>query len=331
MKITITDCDQGFIDPERNVIKKAGFDLDVHQVITPDEVISVAKNSDAIICQYAQINGDVFENLPNIKVVGRYGVGLDNIDLSYATKKGVKITHVPYFCFQEVANHTMGLILNLSRNIGNINHIIREKSKKSQISYGDMLKHMDNVERPTEQTIGIIGIGKIGSQVAKRAKVFGYKILVYDPYVPSEIISACDAEKVDLKTLLKKSDYISIHCPLNNETKNMISDKELSLMKKSAYIINTARGGIIDEKALIKSLKQKNIKGAALDVVSKEPIRKDHEFLDMDNVILTPHVGFYSKTSLIELKTKVAEYTVNALIEKGEYPLANPDIINGKK
>lgn len=330
MKITITDCDQGFVDPEREVIKKAGLDFDVHQVLKSDDVINIAKNSDAIICQYAQINRDVFEKLPNIKVVGRYGVGLDNIDISYATKKGVKITHVPYFCFQEVANHTMALILNLSRNIGRINDIIREKSKKSQVNYGDMLKHMDNVERPTEQTIGIIGIGKIGSQVAKRARVFGYKILVYDPYVPAEIISACDAEKVDLNTLLKKSDYVTIHCPLNNETKNMISEKQLKTMKKTSYLINTARGGIVDEKSLIKSLKQKNIKGAALDVVSEEPIKKGHELIDMENVILTPHVGFYSKTSLIELKTKVAEYTVNALIEKGEYPLANPDIFEGK-
>jgi D-3-phosphoglycerate dehydrogenase len=327
MKITITDCDQGFVDPEENVIKKAGLDLSVHQVYKPSEVISVAKDSDAIICQYAQINQEVLKSLPSIKVVARYGVGLDNIDVSAATKQGVKITYVPYFCFQEVANHTMGLILNLSRNIDNINKKVREESKKGQVDYGKMLNYMDNVERPSNQTIGIIGLGKIGTQVAKRAKTFGYNLLVCDPYLPSEIVAAWDAKKVTLPELLKNSDFVTIHCPLNKETINMIGEKELKMMKKTAYLVNTARGKIVDEKALIKALKNKEIKGAGLDVLSTEPIPSNHDFLGMDNVIITPHVSFYSKTSLNELKTKVAEYTVNALTGKGEYPLANPEIL----
>jgi len=326
MKITITDCDQGFVDPEREIIEKAGFELSVHQVLEPSEVIKIVKDSDAVICQYAKINRSVLESMERCKVVGRYGVGLDNIDVEAATEFGIKVVHVPYFCFQDVANHTMGLILALARNITGINKIIREKSKQSQVDYGEMLKHMDHVERPNKQTIGIIGLGKIGKQVAKRARVFGYSILACDPYLPSEIISAYEAKKVSLKELLKNSDFVTIHCPLNEETEGMIGEKELNLMKKNAILINTARGKIVDEKALKKALKTKKIRGAALDVLSQEPIPRNHEFLKMDNVILTPHNAFFSKTSLIELKSKAAQYTVNALRGKGEYVLANPDV-----
>jgi D-3-phosphoglycerate dehydrogenase len=260
------------------------------------------------------------------KVVGRYGVGVDNIDVKAATEYGIKVVHVPYFCLQEVANHALGLLLALSRNIIMINEKVRSGSKLSQIDYGKMLLFMDNVERPTTQTVGIIGLGKIGTQVAKRAKAFGYRLIACDPYLPKEIISSWEAEKVSLDQLLKESDFVTIHCPLNEETKGLIGEKELSLMKKTSYLINTARGKIIDEKALINALKMKKIKGAALDVLEKEPIAPENQLLQLDNVILTPHVSFFSKTSLTELKSKVAEYTVNALKEEGEYPLANPAV-----
>jgi len=326
MKISITDCDQGFIDPEREIIEGAGLELTVHQTLDPAGVIKIAKDSDAIICQYADINRSVLKSMKRCKVVSRYGVGLDNIDVEAATEYGIKVLHVPYFCFQDVANHTMGLILNLSRNIKGIDHQIRATSKNKQVDYGEMLNYMDNVERPIKQTIGIIGLGKIGTQVAKRANVIGYNVVACDPYLPSEIISAWNARKVDLDELLKMSDFVSIHCPLNEETQGMIGEKEISLMKETAYLINTARGKIVDEKALIKAMKAKKIKGAALDVLEKEPILKNHEFLKMNNVILTPHVGFYSKTSLLELKTKTALYTVNALKGEGEYYLGNPEV-----
>lgn len=329
MKISITDCDQGFVDPERKVIESVGYELSVHQRLEPSEVIKIAKDSDAIICQYAKIDREVLKSMDRCKVVSRYGVGLDNIDVESATEFGIKVVHVPYFCFQEVANHTMGLILALSRNTVGINDLVRSESKNSQIDYGKMLKFMDNVERPTEQIIGIIGLGKIGTQVAKRARAFGYNIVACDPYLPSEIISSWGAKKVELNELLKTSDFVTIHCPLNEETQGMIGEKELSFMKKTAYLINTARGKIVDEKALIKALKTKQIKGAALDVLEKEPIPKNNELLKLDNVILTPHVAFYSKTSLHELKSKVAEYTVNALKGDGEYPLANPEVEEG--
>lgn len=329
MKISITDCDQGYVDPEREVIEGEGCELSVYQSLEASEVIKIAKNSDAIICQYAKIDREVLKSMTRCKVVGRYGVGVDNIDVKAATEFGIKVVNVPYFCFQEVANHTMGLILSLSRNTVEINDLVRSESKNSQINYGEMLKFMDNVERPTEQTIGVIGLGKIGKQVAKRASVFGYNIVACDPYLPSEIISSWGAKKVGLNELLKTSDFVTIHCPLNEETQGMMGEKELSLMKKTAYLINTARGKIVDEKVLIKALKTKQIKGAALDVVEKEPIPKDNELLQLDNVILTPHVAFYSKTSLHELKSKVAEYTVNALKGEGEYPLANPEVEEG--
>jgi D-3-phosphoglycerate dehydrogenase len=326
MKISITDCDHGFTDPERKIIEGAGFELATFQSLESTDVMDIARDSDALICQYADINRSVLESLDRCKIVARYGVGLDNIDVASATEFGVKVLYVPYFCFHDVANHAMGLILALSRNIVGINRVIREQSKDGQVSYADMLKFMDNVERPGKQTIGIIGLGKIGKQVSRRASCFGYNVIAYDPYIPGELISIWDARKVSFEELLKTSDFISIHAPLTNETEEMIGSSELNQLKSSAYIINTARGKIIDESALKTALESGQIAGAALDVFEQEPIAKDHPFLGMNNVIITPHVGFYSKTSLIELKSSVAQYTVNALKGEGSYEIANPSV-----
>lgn len=324
MNIIITDCDHGFFDPEEKVIKDVGLELSIFQCQSPEEVIQIAETADAIICQYAKINRDVLRSLSKCKVVGRYGVGLDNIDIEAATEMGIKVVHTPYFCFEDVANHTMGLILSISRQIVRINN---EMKSSPGAEYSKLLKYMKNVERPTEQTIGIIGFGKTGREVAKRALSFGYKIIAYDPYVPQEIISAQHVRKAGLNELCEKADVISIHAPLNNETRKMIGTRALEVMKPTSYLINTARGPIVDEKALIEALQAHKIAGAALDVVEKEPIPTNHPFLKMDNVILTPHVSFYSRKSIHDLKTKVAQHTVNALNGTGEYSIANPEVL----
>jgi D-3-phosphoglycerate dehydrogenase len=324
MKIVITDCDHGFYDPEEEIIREAGYELDIFQCREPREVIQIARDADAIICQYAEINREVLHSVPKCKVVARYGVGLDNIDVEAATEMAIKVVHTPYFCFVDVANHTMGLILALSRQIVHLNNTMKSNPDKN---YGELLKYLENADRPTEQTIGIIGFGKVGGEVAKRAICFGYKVVAYDPYVPREIISAQGVLKVELSELFKNSDIVTIHAPLNNETRKMVGSKALALMKATAYLVNTARGPIVDEEALIDALRTQQIAGAALDVTEKEPIPSNHPFLKRDNVILTPHVSFYSRTSIYDLKTKVAEYTINALKGTGEYTIANPEVL----
>jgi D-3-phosphoglycerate dehydrogenase len=325
MKIVITDCDHGFYDPEEEIIREAGYELDIFQCREPGEVLQITKNADAIICQYAEINREVLHSVQKCKVVARYGVGLDNIDVKAATEMGIQIVHTPYFCFVDVADHTMGLILALSRQIIRLNNTMKSNPNKN---YGELLKYLKNVDRPREQTIGIIGFGKVGGEVAKRAISFGYKVITYDPYVPQEIISAQGVRKVELSELFRKSDIVTIHAPLNNETRKMIGSKALELMKETAYLVNTARGPIVDERALIEALQVHKLAGAALDVTEEEPIPNNHPFLKMENVILTPHVSFYSRTSIYDLKTKVAQYAINALKGTGEYTIANPEVLN---
>jgi D-3-phosphoglycerate dehydrogenase len=322
--IVITDCDHGFYDPEEKIIKEAGYKLDICQCREPEKVIQIARNAVAIICQYAEINRDVLRSLPKCLVVARYGVGLDNIDVKAATEMRIKVVHTPYFCFEDVANHTMGLILALSRQIVRINNVMKSNPGKN---YGELLNYLDNVERPTKQTLGIIGIGKIGSEVAKRAITFGYKVIAYDPCVPQEIMSAKRVDKVGLSELFRESDIVTIHAPLTDETRKMVGAQAFALMKRTAYLINTARGPIVDEEALIEALRTHQVAGAALDVIEEEPIPANHPFLEMDNVILTPHIGFYSRTSIWDLKTKVAQYTVNALKDEGEFFVANPQVL----
>ncbi|MFA4955747.1 MAG: C-terminal binding protein [Candidatus Methanoperedens sp.] len=327
MKIIITDCDHGFFDPEKKVIEGAGHILDIHQCKSPEEVVRAAHDADAIICQYARINKEVLQSMPKCRVVGRYGVGLDNIDIEAATELGIKVVHTPFFCFPEVADHAMGLILALARQLVNMNNLIKSNQNKSCMNYGNMLSYMKNVERPTRQIIGIIGFGKAGKEVAKRAMSFGFKIIAFDPNIPPEIFSAHCVCKVSLEELLQKSDIVTLHAPLTAETRGLIDKTALSRMKPSAYLVNTARGGIVNEAALIEALQNNCIAGAALDVTEIEPIPNNHPFLSMDNVLLTPHVSFYSNTSIQDMKMKVADYTVNALSGQGKYALANPKVL----
>ena len=323
MKISIIDCDHGFTYPEEEIISKAGHDLKVYQTFSSEKIKEIVKGSDAIICQYAKINREIIEKMDRCKIIGRYGVGVDNIDLQFADENGIKVVYDPYYCINEVADHALSLIFCFYRNIIPINGKIRKLSDIKQIDYTEMLKFMKNVENSIKLNIGIIGFGNIGKNVAKKLMNFGFNIFVYDPYIPREIIEEIGCKKTDLEFILKNSDFITIHTPLTDETRKMISTKELNLMKKTSYIINTARGGIIDEKALLSALKEKRIAGAGLDVLENEPIDRNHPFISMENVILTPHIAFFSQTSIINLKKHIASYVVNALNGKGELVLAN--------
>jgi len=327
LNILITDCDHGFYDPEEKITSEAGFCLYFAQCKEPQEVINAGPEADALICQYVEINQTVLQSLPRCKVVGRYGVGLDNIDVSVATKLGVKVVHTPGFCSCEVADHTMGLILSLTRQIAHMNKLMKASSDIFRDGYTEALKYLTNVERSGRQILGIIGFGNAGREVAKRALSFSYKVISYDPYKNESIFSASGVQKVEFNELLQQSDIITLHAPLTEETNQMIRAETLALMKPSAYLINTARGPIVDDIALAKALEVKQIAGAALDVTPNEPLPPDHPFMKLDNVILTPHIAFYSQTSIYDLKSKTAQYTVNALRNNGEFHIANPEVL----
>ena len=276
-----------------------------------------AQDADGIINQYAPITRRVIESLKRCKVIARYGVGVDNIDVEAATEHKIIVANVPDYCVDEVSTHTIALILACARGITLLDRKIRDKKWDFTLA--------KPLFRTQGKTLGLFGLGRIAKMVAQKASGFGFKIIAYDPYV-SKVDGGI--RLVEFSQLLSDSDFISIHSPLTVETRHSFGENELKAMKKTAYLINTARGPIIDEKALYQALKKGWIAGAALDVMEKEPPDWENLLPKLDNLIITPHISFYSEESYVELKTKTADAVHSVL--KGELPRAmvNPQVIN---
>lgn len=291
------------------------FEVDCKYGLKPEELKSIIKNYDALIIRSATtVTADIIEAADKLKVIGRAGVGLDNVDLKAATKKGIVAMNTPGGNTTSTAEHTMSLILALSRNIPQAVSSLRsakwERSKFEGVElYG--------------KTLGIIGLGRIGATVARMCKSFGMKIIAYDPFLSIEIAAKLGVEVVEFEELIRTSDYITVHIPKSAETKNLISHKEFSVMKKTARVINCARGGIIDEAALAEALGNKVIAGAALDVYDKEPIDFNSPLLKFDNCVMTPHLGASTSEAQVNVAIEIAESLRNALLGRGIVNAAN--------
>jgi len=317
-KVVITDAEYPSFAVEKKVLSPLNVDLVKCQCFTEEELIRTCRDADALLNQYAKITPRVIENLDHVKIIARYGIGVDNVDLDAATKKNILVTNVVYdIC--DVADHTIMLILALTRKIFRV----EESIKRIEWDW----KKFHPITRIKGKTIGIIGLGRVGRQVAKRIRGFDANLLVCDPYIPVDVFKTYNAKRVDHETLLKESDIVTVHVPLNDETRHMISTNQLKKMKKTAILINCARGGIVDEKALYKALLGKEIAGAGLDVLEQEPIRKDNPLLDLDNVIITPHMGWYSEDAVDEVQRIAAEQVLQCLQGKVPTNLVNKDVI----
>jgi len=319
LEIVITDCDHPSVEIEKKILSEIEPELILGFCNTEDEVIEAAKDADGIINQYAPITRRVIESLKGCKVIARYGVGVDNIDVEAATEHKIIVANVPDYCVDEVSTHTLALMLSCARGITLLDRKIRDKKWDFTLA--------KPLFRTQGKTLGLFGLGSIAKMVAQKASGFGIKIIAYDPYVSKVNIGV---KLVELSQLLTDSDFVSIHAPLTVETRHSFGKNELKAMKKTAYLINTARGLIIDEKALYVALKEKWIAGAALDVMEKEPPDWEDPLLKLDNIIITPHISFYSEESYVELKTKVAE-AVRAVLE-GKLPrvMVNPQVTKRK-
>jgi D-3-phosphoglycerate dehydrogenase len=308
--VAVTDYVFPSLEPEQRVLAPLGVDLRSAQCKSEEEIITLAKDADAILNCYAKMTTRVIENLSRCKIIARYGIGVDNVDLIAATRAGILVTNVPDYCIDEVSDHALALLLTLARHI-----VAADRAVKA--GAWDVVAHAE-IHRLRGQTLGLLGFGKIARALASKVKPLGMKVLAYDPYVEAKLIAREEAEAVSLDRLLVEADVISIHVPLSPETRNLIGESELARMKPTAFVINTSRGGIVDEQALAKALTAKRLGGAALDVLSVEPPPSDHPLRQAPNVILTPHLGFYSRESVVELQTKAAEEVARAL--KGELP-----------
>lgn len=291
------------------------FQVDVKTELKPEELKAIIKDYDALVVRSAtKVNKDIISAAKNLKVIGRAGVGLDNVDLEAATQKGIIVMNTPAGNTISTAEHTMSMILSLSRNIPQAYASTKKGEWKRSKFMGVELYN---------KVLGIVGLGRIGSEVARRALSFGMKILAFDPFLSREIAEAMGIDSVELKELLEKSDYITVHTPLTEETKHMISTEEFALMPKGVRIINCARGGIIDEAALVDAIKEGKVAGAAFDVFEKEPIPPESELLKFDNVIITPHLGASTEEAQVNVAVEVAEIVRDALLGKGIRNAAN--------
>jgi D-3-phosphoglycerate dehydrogenase len=291
------------------------FQVDVKLKLKPEELKEAIKDYDALVVRSStKVTKDIVEAGKNLKVIGRAGVGLDNVDLEAATQKGIIVMNTPAGNTISTAEHTMSMILALSRNITQANASLKKGEWRRSEFMGVELYN---------KILGIIGFGRIGREVARRALAFGMKVVTYDPFLSREVAEGLGIEVVEMKDLLTTADYITVHTPLTDETKHIISDKQFELMKKSSRLVNCARGGIIDENALIRALREGKISGAALDVFENEPLPAESELLKLNNIIITPHLGASTEEAQINVAIEVAEIVRDALLGRGIRNAAN--------
>jgi len=289
--------------------KEKEFRVDVKQKLPPEELKKIIGEYNALIVRSeTKVTADIIASADNLRIIGRAGVGLDNVDVDAASKKGIIVMNAPAGNTISTAEHTMSLILSLSRNIPQANISMREGKWDRKKFMGTELYN---------KVLGVIGLGRIGTEVTKRALSFKMKVLVYDPYLSEEKAKKMEVELADLQSILKQADYITVHTPLTSETKHLISEKEFKIMKKGVRIINCARGGIIDEKALLAALESGQVAGAALDVYEKEPPAADNPLVKMPNVVTTPHLGASTEEAQVAVSIDIAESIKDALLNKG--------------
>jgi D-3-phosphoglycerate dehydrogenase len=317
-KVVVTDYAYQDLEEEKGEISKVNAEIYDNHCKTEDEAIAIAKDCDALIVQFCPITKKVIDSLEHCKLIVRYAIGVDNIDIDAATKKGIYVANVPDYCTDEVSTHTVAMILAMSRKLVQTVNIVRN----GEWDYA-LMKPM---YRSSGSCLGLIGLGAIPTMVAKKMKNFGMRIIAFDPYVSDENARKSGVQKVDFDELVRTSDYISIHCPLTDETRKMINADVFRKMKNTAILINTARGQIVDEAALIDAIREKEIGGAAIDVMEKEPIARDNPLLTFPNVIITPHIAWYTEESIHTLKQKVGEEVVRVLSGNAPKNLVNKSV-----
>ncbi|HEY6700355.1 MAG TPA: C-terminal binding protein [Pseudolabrys sp.] len=313
--IAVTDSVFPSLDPAKAALARLNPTYRMSKSVNADDIVAVARDADAVLVTYAKLTRDVLLQLTRCRAIGRFGLGVDNIDLVTAKEKGISVNYVPDYCIREVSDHAMALLLALIRKIPLSNKLVQGGRWE--------MPAVVPIRRIEGTVLGLIGFGHIPRLVAPKAQAFGIKVIAYDPFAKPEAFKAAAVENVDLDMLLKTSDYVSVHAPLLPATRGMLNADAFSKMKKGAYVVNTARGPLIDEPALVAALDSGQVGGAGLDVVAAEPLAKDSPLLGRDNVIISPHTAFYSIEALDELQTKCASDVARVLSgEKAVYPIS---------
>lgn len=314
-KVVITDREYDNIESEKHYLETHGCEVYDYQYKNEEDILRVAKDADAIIVQYAKMSKELIEQLENCKVIARYAMGFDGIDLQAAADKGIYVCNVRDYCYEEVATHSLALLLEFSRRVAKYNEWTHRGNWHAMPGKQHCLK---------KQTIGVVSFGKIARSFIDKVKPLCDNIWVYDAYVNDEDIREYGVIPKSLEEICVNSDYISVHCPLTDDTRYMFNKQIFKKMKKNAVLINVGRGAIICEDDLVWALENHEIGGAALDVLETEPPKSDNPLFSFENVIITPHTAWYSVESQAILQMTPAEEVVRVL--NGEKP---HNVVNG--
>ena len=313
-KVVITDYDFGDVDVERNILESVGAEVIALQSKDESDLFDVARDCSAMINQYARIGAETIERMEQCEVIARYGIGVDIVDVESATRKGIQVTNVQNYCIEEVADHAIAMWLTLVRKLPDYDRATHKGIWQWQTG--------QPIYRTRGRTMGVVSFGKIGQAIASRAKAFGVIVIAYDPYLPANIAAERGVELVSKDELLIRSDYVLMQAPMTADTHHFLSDKEFSMMKPGAIVVNTGRGPTIDNAALYKALTEGHLSAAALDDPEEEPAKRakwspaDNPLFDLPNVLVTPHAAYYSEESILTARETAATEVARVLTHR---------------
>ncbi len=306
MKVVVTDYIEDNLDWEAEELKKAGIEFEVYQLKfkSESEIVDKIKDADVVVVNMVKMTESLLSQLPNCKLLIRHGIGYDNVDVDACTKHGIPFAYQPDYCKEDVAEHAIALMFACARKVVWSRQTLDQSSASGQWDFSKLFP----IYRLDKKTVGIIGVGRIGSRVYRKLKSFGFNFLGHDPYLSEKRKNDLDGLRfVDRDTLLRESDFVTVHTPLNNETRHLINRETLALMKPTAYLINTSRGPMVDAEALAEALENEVIAGAAIDVYDVEPPPPTLALFKCRNIILTPHIGWASEEAGWEIRKSILD------------------------
>jgi D-3-phosphoglycerate dehydrogenase len=323
-QVVITDSDLGDCGVEKQEL--AGIaEVQAAHCRSEAQVAEAVREADGVLVQYAPISRAVINGMRKCKVISRYGVGVDMIDLDAASERGIYVANVPDYCSEEVSDHACALILSLARKIPLLHRSVAGGCWEA--------RRAAPVHVLQNRVLGLLGFGRIARKVAAKMSGFGVELIACDPFIPEEVFAESGVQPVGFRELLSRADILSIHLPLTAETERILGAGELEACRPGAIIVNTSRGRLLDEKALYRSLRDGRLGGAGLDVLESEPAAADHPLLGLENVIVTPHAAYYSERSLERLKRRTAQAAAcilrgEAARPAGEFALVNREMLD---
>lgn len=328
-KAVVTDYIEENLDWEKEELSKRGIEFECFRLkFRPEEeVFEKIKDADCVVVNMVKMPESLVSRLDNCKLIIRHGIGYDNIDVDACTRKGIQFAYQPDYCKIDVAEHAIALILACARKVVWSREILDRSSAKGEWDFSGLFP----MYRMEGKTLGIVGLGRIGGRVCKKMQSFGMRILGCDPYLSEERARELGVEVVDLQTLLKESDYVTLHTPMNEETRHLINSDTLRMMKPTAYLVNTSRGPMVDADALARAITEGQIAGAAIDVYDVEPPPQSLPLFGLDNVILTPHIGWASEEAGWEIRHSIVDDIIACSEGRDARCVINKETLKGNK